>query len=419
MDIGGLMKKKILSALLLILVFAILFAHLYIGHDKEKKSFEELQVGISYTAETCEKYLISRTIEDSSDFQLQMIKAYGRLSKGIYDLIEDNKYIDSEYRFMMYEWIEELDTIYSPNLSVEKLNRESERISIYLNSIKEMSQSFDNTDMDIDEFISAQKTLIKSYSINLKEIKTNNLNKTLKLHPDYLSFKSKKADEAYLREALYEYLLLFYDDVSISDIKSKRKSDYAYPGGYVECMSFDYHDLNITLYPDGSVFDVAFDVNEKDDAVFSEEDEIYILDQVTNYLSTINQTEYDIYEIDQFRGFFAVTAFRSNDKRSNMDEFKFFFVKNNQVELKKVNYPWQIVKDIYDFADYEEYFEKKVLFDKKLENFDVSNAYFFISTSYDELDYFWKYNVFLNGKNYNITFDAVDGTLVSMRELEK
>jgi len=59
------------------------------------------------------------------------------------------------------------------------------------------------------------------------------------------------------------------------------------------------------------------------------------------------------------------------------------------------------------------------LFDKKLENFDVSNAYFFISTSYDELDYFWKYNVFLNGKNYNIVFDAVDGTLLSMREFEK
>jgi len=56
MDIGGLMKKKILSALLLILVFAILFVHLYIGHDKEKKSFKELQVGISYTAEPCEKF---------------------------------------------------------------------------------------------------------------------------------------------------------------------------------------------------------------------------------------------------------------------------------------------------------------------------------------------------------------------------
>lgn len=403
------MKIKKISIAIILLIIVSVSVHLFLDHKKEKEAFEEMQISIGYIAEVSKNYIINWTIEEHSDYQIQMAQSFGRLSSHIYDVIEDNKFVDAEYKWMIYEWIGNYKVLFYSNLDEKKLNTHFTKIIDYLSSIEEMSDAYKASEMSADDYISVQSDLINSYKIDLiknESSNTNGIYETISRHPDYLSFKNMTLDDVFLKDALYDYFSLFESDVAKENIKLVQEISYAYPLSDIDAMEFEYKNTNGMIFADGSLININMFTRESNEFRLKKEDESIILKKVEDYLRTIGASDYKYYEINDTDNYCFVNAVRSLDKRSNMDEYRVFFEKKEELEISRVNYPWQITKDIYDIAEYEVYYDKKEQFDKQLDDYEITDAYFYINTSYSQIEYFWKYEVLIQDESYMINFDA-------------
>lgn len=412
------MKKKSISIAIVMLIVVSLAVYLVVDHKKEKEAFAEMQISVGYIAETCQNYIINCSIEGDSDYQIRMAQTFARLSFRIYDVIEDNKYVDSEYEFMFYDWIENYNVLFESKLDEKKLRTHFPRIIEYLSSIEEMSHAYKTSEISIDDYILAQSALIKSHNFDFKKkasFNTNGLYEALRRHPDYLSFKNMAIDEILIKDTLYDYFSLFDSDVAKEDIKLTQEGSLAYPISNVDTVMFEYKNTSGMIFANGSFFNINMLDREHDEFKLGKDDESMILKKVEDYLKTIGASDYKYYEINDRGNYNFVNAFRSLDKRSNMDEFRFFFEKKDEIEISRVNYPWQIIKDIYEIAEYEAYYDKKELFDSKLEDYEITDAYFYINTSINQIEFFWKYEVLIQGKTYRITFDARTGMVTEQK----
>jgi len=403
------LKKINISIGIIILIILFVSIHLFVDHKKDKEAFEEMQISVGYIAETCKNYIINCTIEEHSDYQIQTAQSFARLTTHIYDVIEDNKFVDNEYKWMIYEWIDNYQVLFYSDLDEKKLSTHSARIIDNLSSIEEMSDTFKTAEMSIDDFISTQSDLINSSEIDLKKNESSNTNglyETIRRHPDYLSFKNMTTDDIFLRDVLYDYFSLFESDVVRENIKLVQEISFAYPISNINGMKFEYMNMSGMIFANGSLINISMFTRENDEFRLENDDESTVLKKVEDYLKVIGASDYKYYEINETGNYSFVNAFRYLDKRSNMDEYRFFFERKDEMEISRVNYPLQITKDIYDIAEYQVYYDKKELFDTQLDHYEILDAYFYINTSIHQIEYFWKYEVLIHGETYMITFDA-------------
>lgn len=102
------MKTKRMILVFLIIALGFIASYYYVNDQKAQREFSEMQISVGSVARVCKHYIINTSIEDDSKFQKEMLQAYGRLSSHIYQLIDDNKYIDFEYKWLFYVWLEDL-----------------------------------------------------------------------------------------------------------------------------------------------------------------------------------------------------------------------------------------------------------------------------------------------------------------------